>query len=101
MNIFAATTLSANVTMTITTAAGYYKPTVVAQVVAAITLYINGIGLGSTPSAGMLSYMKLSQIAFEASPGVIDVTGYSLNAAQADLIPEAGVTIKAGAVIVS
>lgn len=101
MAIFAATVLSANVTMTITTAPGYYHPTVVAQVVAAIGLYINGLGLGATPSLGTLSYMKLSQIAFEASPGVIDVTGYSLNGSQADLVPAAGQTIKAGTVIVS
>lgn len=101
MAVFAATTLSANVTMTITTAAGYYHPTVVAQVVAAITLYINGLGLGSTPALGTLSFMRLAQVAFDASPGVIDVTGYSLNGVQADLIPAAGQTIKAGSIVVS
>jgi uncharacterized phage protein gp47/JayE len=101
MAVLAATVLSANVSMTITTAAGYYHPTVVAQVVAAITLYINGLGLGATPAAGTLSFMRLAKVAFDASPGVIDVTGYSLNGAQADLIPAAGQTIKAGTVIVS
>src|SRR6185312_3077152 len=99
--VLAATTLLANVTLTITTAAGYYHPTVVAQVVAAITAYINGLGLGATPAAGTLSYFRLAQVAFNASPGVTDVTGYSLNGVQADLVPGAGVTIKAGTIIVS
>jgi Baseplate J-like protein len=101
MAIFAATVLSANVTMTIATAPGYYHPTVVAQVVAAITSYINGLGLGATPTLGTLSYMRLAQVAFDASPAVIDVTGYSLNSAQADLVPAAGQTIKSGTIIVS
>lgn len=99
--VFGATKVNADVTMTITTAAGYYHPTVVAQVVAALTLYINGVGLGKTPSDGMISYGKLYQVAFEASPGVIDVTGYSLNSAQADLVPAAGQVYKARNIIVS
>jgi uncharacterized phage protein gp47/JayE len=99
--VLAATTLAANVTMSITTAAGYYNPTVVAQVVAAINLYINGLGLGTTPAAGALSFGKLYQIAFDASPGVTDVTSVTLNGAQADLIPAAGQTIKSGSIVVS
>lgn len=99
--VLSATSLLATVTMTITTAAGYTHTTVVAQVVAAITLYINSLGLGTTPAAGTLSYMRLAQVAFNASPGVIDVTGYTLNGAQADLVPGPGQTIKSGTVIVS
>lgn len=101
VNVFAASKVNADATMTITTAVGYYHPTVVAQVVAAITFYINGVGLGVTPALGMISYAKLIQIAFEASPGVIDVTGYSLNGTQADLVPTPGQTIKARTIIVS
>jgi uncharacterized phage protein gp47/JayE len=96
MAVYPATILGANVTMSITSAVGYYHPTVVAQVVAAIGLYINGLGLGNP-----LSFMRLAQVAFDASPGVIDVTGYSLNGAQADLIPGAGKTIKIATNIVS
>lgn len=100
-SVIAATILNANVTMTITSASGYYHPTVVAQVISAITLYINGLGLGLTPAVGTLSYMRLAQVAFNATPGVIDVTGYSLNGLQADLVPAAGQTIKAASVVVS
>ncbi|SHG92230.1 Uncharacterized phage protein gp47/JayE [Bradyrhizobium erythrophlei] len=101
MAVLAATEISANLTMTITTAPGYDHPTAVAQVYAAITNYINGIGLGTTPAAGTLSYGKLYQIAFNASPGVTDVTGYTLNGVLADLVPGAGQTIKSGSVVVS
>lgn len=101
VSVFAATKINADVTMVITTAAGYYHATVVAQVVAALQLYINGVGLGVTPALGMVSYAKLIQIAFEASPGVIDVTGYSLNGTQNDFVPAAGQTIKAHNIIVS
>jgi Baseplate J-like protein len=103
--VLAATTLLANVTMTITSAPGYYHPTVVAQVVAAVTAYINALGLGQVQNGsivgGALSFMRLAQVAFNASPGVIDVTGYSLNSVQADLVPAAGQTIKSGTIIVS
>jgi phage-related baseplate assembly protein len=103
--VLAATTLAANVTMTITTASGFDHPTVVAQVVAALTAYINGLGLGQVQNgalvSGTLSYMRLAQVAFNASPGVTDVTGYSLNSGTADLVPAAGQTIKSGTIIVS
>lgn len=51
--------------------------------------------------ASTLSYGKLYQIAFDASPGVIDVTGYTLNATTNDLVPAAGRVIKAGSIVVS
>jgi uncharacterized phage protein gp47/JayE len=101
MAVLAATSISADVTMTLTTAAGYDHPTAVAQAVAAITLYINGLGLGSTPAAGTLSYLRLAQVVFNVSAGITDVTSYTLNGAQADLVPGAGQTIKSGSVIVS
>jgi hypothetical protein len=101
LGVFAATKLFANVVMTITTAPGYLHTTLVAQVVAAVTSYINGLGLGATPTLGQLSYLRLSQVAFDASPGVIDVTAYTLNGVAADLVPAAGQTIKSGTIVVS
>ena len=99
--VLAATTILANVTMTIATAAGYNHNTLVAQVISAVTLYINGLGLGATPAAGQLSYLRLAQVAFNVSAGVVDVTGFSLNGAQADVVPGPGQVIKAGTIIVS
>ena len=99
--VLAATTILANVTMTIATAAGYNHNSLVAQVISAVTLYINGLGLGATPAAGQLSYLRLAQVAFNVSAGVVDVTGFSLNGAQADVVPGPGQVIKAGTIIVS
>jgi hypothetical protein len=100
ISILKASPLLANVTMTIAVADGYYKPTVVAQVYAAIGLYINGLGLGRTPAAGQLSYMKVAAVAFGVS-GVVDVTNYTLNSFVVDLVPSPGRTIKPGSIIVS
>src|SRR5258708_1819561 len=89
LGVFAATKLLANVTMTISTAPGYFHPTVVAQVVAAIAAFINGLGLGSTAALGQLSYMHGASVAFGVK-GVTDVTAYTLNGVPADLVPAAG-----------
>ncbi len=45
--------------------------------------------------------MRLAQVAFNASPGVVDVLNFTLNNGTADLVPAPGETIKASAVIVS
>lgn len=93
--VLPATTLLTNPTMTITTAAGYDHPTVVAQVVAALGSYINGVGLGNK-----LSYFALGSVAIDVT-GVTDVTNYTLNGVASDLVPAAGQTIKSGNIVVS
>jgi uncharacterized phage protein gp47/JayE len=98
-SVLKAAELAANVTMTIVTATGYDHPTLVAQAVAAIGLYINGLGLGATPSLGQLSYMKVAAVALGIT-GVTDVTNYQLNGETVDLVPAAGQTIKAGTITV-
>lgn len=100
LGVFADSILSANVTMTITTAPGYVHATLVAQVVAAITSYINGLGLAPTAAQGTLSYIQVGAIAIGVL-GVTDVTNYTLNGVAADLVPGNGVVIKAGSIIVS
>src|ERR1700729_1203343 len=96
LGVYAATILPAAIVMDIATAPGYYHPTVVAQVEAAIASFVNGLGLGNT-----LSYMQIAQVAFNASPGVTDVTNYTLNTFQTDLIPAAGQTIKISSISVT
>jgi len=54
--------------------------TVVALVQAALTVYIQGLGLGVS-----LPYSRLAQVAYDASPGVMNVTGVTLNTATADV----------------
>lgn len=94
--VFAPVVVTANVAMTITTASGYIHGTVVAEVTTAITTYINALTLGQP-----LTYSRLTQLAYDASPGVTNVTGVTLNGATADLAATAKQTILAGTVSVA
>lgn len=94
--VFAPVLVTANVGMTITTATGYSHSTTVALVVAALQVYINSLTIGQT-----LTYSKLTQIAYEASAGVVNVTGVTLNGGTADLAATTQQTILAGTVSVA
>lgn len=95
-SVNAPTVLTATVSMTITTATGYVHSDVVTLVKNAITNYINLLTLGQT-----LYYTRLAQIAYDASPGVTNVSGTTLNSGTADLTASAQQVIKAGVVSVS
>ncbi len=94
--VFAPVVITANVSLAITTAAGYDHTATVALVVTAITSYINTLGLGQ-----VLRYTRLDQIAYDASPGIINVTGLLLNGGTADLTVTGQQIIKSGTVSVS
>jgi uncharacterized phage protein gp47/JayE len=76
--VFPPVVLTANVSMTLTTADGYDHNTVVAQVAAAIATNINSLGLGNE-----LPWSILSAWAY-AIPGVKMVTNVLLNGASGD-----------------
>jgi baseplate J-like protein len=97
--VFAATKVTANVNMTITTAAGFVHATVVGQVALALAAYINRLGMSLT-GPNPLSYMMLGTVAFGIA-GVTDVTNVTLNSGTADLTGSPGQTIKAGTIAVS
>lgn len=78
--VFAAATVNANITMTITTASGYTHSAVVTQVTTALQNYVATLGIGQT-----LPYTRLAQVAYDASPGVTDVTAMTLNGGTSDL----------------
>lgn len=86
------TVVSATVTMTITTASGYTHSALVTTVQTALLNYINTLPLGTT-----LAYSRLAQIAYDASPGVTNVTAVTLNGGTADLTATAAQVIKATA----
>ncbi|PUA19572.1 baseplate J/gp47 family protein [Glaciimonas sp. PCH181] len=94
--VFAPTVVTANVAMTITTAAGYNHAASAALVTTAIASYINALTLGQS-----LSFSRLTQIAYDASVGVTNVTGITLNGATADMSATAQQTILAGTVSVA
>ena len=67
-----------------------------ASVAPALTTYINSLPLGTS-----LSFFRLSQVAFDTSPGVTDITAVTLNSGTADLTATAQQVIRAGTISVS
>jgi hypothetical protein len=95
VGVYAATTLVANYSMTLTTATGYVHATVVGLVANAVSAFINAVGLENK-----LPYSQLAAVAYSIY-GVTNVTSVLLNSATADLVPSAGQTIKVGSAVVS
>jgi uncharacterized phage protein gp47/JayE len=94
--VFAPVVVTANFGMTITTAAGYDHAAVIALVVTALRNYINALQLGQT-----LTYSRLAQVAYDASPGVTNVTSVLLNGGTADVSATSQQVIKAGTATVA
>jgi uncharacterized phage protein gp47/JayE len=94
--VFAPVVVPANVSLTTTTAAGYDHTATAALVATAITNYINGLGLGNP-----LTYTRLTQVAYDASTGVTNVSAVLLNGGTADVIATNQQTIKAGTVAIA
>lgn len=94
--VFAPVVVNANVSMTITTDTSYDHPTVVALVSTALQTYINALHLGQT-----LTYSRLAQVAYDASPGVINVTGVTLNSGTSDVPATSQQVIKANTIAVA
>ena len=93
--VFAPIVETATVSMSIATAAGYLHATITGIVKTAIQNYINTLPLGQ-----LLPFTKLAQIAYEASPGVTNVSAVTLNGGGVDLAATAQQVIKAGTVTV-
>ncbi len=96
VGVFGASRLPADIQMTVEIDTAYDAESVVAAIVAALTLYINGLGFGAP-----LRYTRLEQIAYNTSPAVTNVTGVSLNGGKVDLVPTLGQTIKTNNVVVN
>jgi|SRR5450830_3061 len=94
--VFAPVVITANIAMTVTTAAGYAHVATAALVATALQNYVNAL-----PIDADLSFSRLTQIAYDASPGVTNVTGVTLNGATADLVTTKLQIIKAGTVSVA
>jgi uncharacterized phage protein gp47/JayE len=95
-NVYAPVVVTANIAMTTTTAAGYSHATVNALVQAAIQTYVNSLPLGAT-----LTNSRLAQLAYDASPAVMNVTGITINGSESDLTSTTVQIIKAGTVTVN
>jgi uncharacterized phage protein gp47/JayE len=93
--VFAPVVITANVSMTITSAIGLDHPTVVGNVGNALTAFLNSLPLG----AG-LPYTQLAAIAFGV-PGVINASAILLNSGTSDIAGNPKNVIKAGTVSVA
>lgn len=72
--------VQATVSCVVTAAPGYDKAALVSLVANAVLSYVNSCAIGRPVSFG-----RLFQVAFEASPGVANVQSLLLNGAQADI----------------
>ncbi len=95
--VYPAVTLPISLVMQITSQTGYVHQNVVAQVSAALALYINGLGQGAT-----VGYFALASIA-QGVPGVGEVipSAYTLNGGTTDIVGTPQNTPKASAIVVS
>ena len=94
-SVFAPVILTANVSMTATVAAGYDPVATKATARAAVLAYIATLSMGQ-----MLPYTRLLQVAYDASPGITNITGLTINGGTADLTATAQQRILAGTVTV-
>lgn len=94
--VFSPVVVPADVTMTVTVASNYDAATVKSQVLAALTSYINLLRLGNT-----LYYTKLFDIAYDASPGVVNVSATTLNGGTSNLSASAKQVIKSDTIVVN
>ncbi len=94
--VFAPVLLTANVTMTITTSAGYNHSTTATQVQAAIIAYINAPSIG-----GLVAWSRLAQIAYDTSAGVTNVSAVLLNSATADIQATSQQAIRVGTIVIT
>jgi len=94
--VFAPIVVVANVAMTAVIADGYDPVATKATVRTAVLAYIASLTLGQT-----LTYTRLVQIAYDASPGVTNITGLTLNGGAADITATAKQRVLGGTVTVS
>lgn len=78
--VFAPIVINTSVVMTMTVASGYTHSQVATIVQAAVTNFVNSLALGQT-----LYYTRIAQVAYDSSPGVLDVNNVLLNGAVSDI----------------
>ena len=86
----------ADVAMSIATAPTAVHANVTAAVQAAMSAFVDALPVGAA-----LPWSRLTQVAYDASPSVLNVTAVLLNGATADIAPGAGGVVKSGSVVVN
>lgn len=93
--VFAPTVVTAGVSMTVTSAAGYSHPAVVGAVGTALAAFLN-----TRPLGARVPYTQLAAVAY-AVPGVTNVAAVLLNGTTADVTTTPRQVVKAGVVAVA
>lgn len=88
--------LNPTIAMSLTLAPGTLLPQAQTAVSAAVSAYVAGLGLGAP-----LPLTRLAQLAYDALPGILNVSNLTINGAAADLIPPANGVIRNPQVVVS
>lgn len=94
--IFPPVVVAADVAMTATIADGYDAVATKALADEAVTAYIASLAIGET-----LRYTRLDQVAYNASPGITNISGLTLNGGTSDLPATQKQVIKPNTVVVS
>lgn len=94
--VFAPQVLPASITIAVTVATGANVAAVRSLVSAAITAYRDSLGIGQS-----LPISRLSQVAYDASSAVIDVSGVTVNGSTANIVATGKQVIRGGTVTVS
>lgn len=94
--VFAPVVVTAAAAMTGTIATGYDPVVTKALAQAAVLTYIASLTLGRP-----LAYTRILQVAYDASPGITNITGLTINGGTADIIATPQQRILAGTVTVS
>ncbi|KAF1009475.1 MAG: hypothetical protein GAK28_00113 [Luteibacter sp.] len=94
--VFAPITTLANVAMAAAVGSGYDPVATKVAIRAAIQAYIAGLSLGQG-----LSWSRLLQVAYDASPGITNITGLTVNGGTTDIVVSGQQRIIVGTVTVS
>jgi uncharacterized phage protein gp47/JayE len=92
--VFGPTLLTASVSMTLSVDVGYNRSDLVTLVNDALLAYISSLSIAQT-----LPYSRLAQIAYDVSPGIINVTDILLNGSTIDLVASSKQVIRAGSIV--
>ena len=88
--------INADIALNLTLAMGVDSASTFATVNAAISSYVNGMNVGVT-----LPYTRLAQLAYDASPSVLNVSGLTLQGGTTDLPAGTASVIKLGTLALS
>lgn len=94
--IQAPTKISADVTLTVTVPTSLVSATVISEVTAALTTYIDSLSVGQT-----LAYSRIPQVAYDADSNISNVTNVTINGGTSDIIPTTSEVVRAGTLVIN